>query len=91
VFIPRGFKFNEIASAHSKGLRRPFFVSAYSKAVTVVDERQSTSAPPNVPEALIPGEFKSNKVVKGHSNEPTKLLFVRVHSKEVMGLGGHSW
>ncbi len=49
---------------HSKEVAGAFFVSVHFKGVTAVANRQSTPAPPNGHEALIPGEFKSNEFVK---------------------------
>ena len=46
LFILRDFKSNNLVIADSKGLAGPFFVSAYSKGLTNMDERQSI-APPN--------------------------------------------
>src|SRR5713101_5434255 len=79
----KDFRPSNLVSADSKGFTGPcrWRVSAHSKGVTAVADRQSTSAPPNGHEALIPGDFKSNEFVTGHSKEPTKPFFVRVHSK----------
>src|SRR2546422_10630626 len=46
LFILRDFKSNNLVTADSKGLASHFFVSAYSKGLTDMDEHQSI-APPN--------------------------------------------
>jgi hypothetical protein len=51
LFIPKGFKSNEIVRADSKGFPGAFFVRANSKGVTSFRERQSI-APPESREAL---------------------------------------
>jgi hypothetical protein len=84
--IPRNFKSNDFVSIYSKGLRRPFFVSVHSKGVTAVAERRSTSAPPNVHEALIPEGFKSNEFVKVDSKAGVRRWRVSVRSKGFMAI-----
>src|SRR2546426_5296372 len=51
LFIPKGFKSNEIVRADSKGFAGAFFVRAHPKGVTSFREHQSI-APPESREAL---------------------------------------
>ncbi len=68
---------------HSKGVTRPLFVRVHSKGVTTVVDRQSTSAPPNGHEALIPWDFKSNELVRVDSTAGARRWRVSAHSKEL--------
>ncbi len=60
LFILRDFKSNNLVTADSKGLASHFFVSAYSKGLTNMDERQGT-APPNGNEPVSENRDYHNK------------------------------